>query len=232
MATRYYVGTGTKSWDPPPGTATCWSASSGGAGGASRPTSTDAVVFDSNSGSGTCFINPGAVCASITTTGASVTITGGEVGVYGNVTLSSGVDVSGFRPTFQASGTLTSNSKTISNVTVKNGATLTASGSMSCLILTIENGGAVVLPAGVTSYCTSLTCPGSGSSTLNSSSSGSRATLSDSSGTNSLTYITVQDMVLTGGAYWESGSGFTDAGNNSIDFPPSSLNALFAQSLA
>ena len=50
MADRYWVG-GTGTWD---GTSTTnWSASSGGAGGASVPTAADNVFFDANSNVGT-----------------------------------------------------------------------------------------------------------------------------------------------------------------------------------
>ena len=54
MAVRYWVG-GPGTWDT---TSTAhWSASSGGAGGASVPTSADDVVFDGNSGS-SCTVTP------------------------------------------------------------------------------------------------------------------------------------------------------------------------------
>ena len=43
MATRYWVG-GAGTWDAT--TTTNWSASSGGAGGASAPTSADNVIFN------------------------------------------------------------------------------------------------------------------------------------------------------------------------------------------
>ena len=45
MANRYWVG-GSGAWDNT--NTTNWSASSGGSGGASVPTSTDNVFFDSN----------------------------------------------------------------------------------------------------------------------------------------------------------------------------------------
>jgi hypothetical protein len=48
MANRYWVG-GTGTWDNTAGSK--WAATSGGAGGQSVPTSTDAVFFDANSGS-------------------------------------------------------------------------------------------------------------------------------------------------------------------------------------
>ena len=56
MANRYWVG-GSGTWDS--STTTHWSASSGGAGGASVPTSADIVLLDANSGTGTITINTG-----------------------------------------------------------------------------------------------------------------------------------------------------------------------------
>lgn len=50
MATRYWVG-GSGNWDAT--TTTNWATTSGGAGGASAPTSADDVVFDANSNVGT-----------------------------------------------------------------------------------------------------------------------------------------------------------------------------------
>lgn len=232
MANRYWVlNSGTDAWDA---SATAnWSATSGGSGGASAPTSADAVFFNNLSGTGTCFINPGAVCASLTiASNLSLTEIGGNaLAVHGNVSLASSKDFSGLVLSFEASGSLTSNSKSISHVTAKAGATLTVSDAMNCETLTVENTGAIVLPSGATSVCTSFVTPGSGSSSLTSSSAGSQAALSDSSGTNDLTYITVQDIEFTGGATWTQGTGFTDGGNNS--FPnTATVPVLFAQSLA
>jgi hypothetical protein len=52
--------------------------------------------------------------------------------------------------------------------------------------------------------------------TLNSSSAGSQATLSDSSGINSVSFVSVKDINATGGAAWEAfiTNGNVDAGNN------------------
>jgi hypothetical protein len=63
---RYWVG-GTGTWDA--ATTTNWSTTSGGAGGASAPTSADDVYFDANSDAGGAFtvtIGTGAVCRDIT----------------------------------------------------------------------------------------------------------------------------------------------------------------------
>lgn len=73
MATRYWVG-GTGNWDA--STTTNWSATSGGASGASAPTATDDAVFDSGSGGGASgFYFPsvitGATCQNLTISRAS-----------------------------------------------------------------------------------------------------------------------------------------------------------------
>ena len=63
MANRYWVG-GTGSWD---GTATHWSATSGGGGGATVPTAADDVFFDnlSNATLYTCTVSSSRVCRSL-----------------------------------------------------------------------------------------------------------------------------------------------------------------------
>lgn len=52
--------------------------------------------------------------------------------------------------------------------------------------------------------------------TLNSSSAGSQATLSDSSGANSVSFVSIKDINATGGAFWSAytSNGNVDAGNN------------------
>src|SRR3990167_10407052 len=67
MADRYWVG-GAGTWD---GSATThWSASSGGAAGASAPVSTDNVIFDASSGlPATVTVAATAACNNCTVTG-------------------------------------------------------------------------------------------------------------------------------------------------------------------
>jgi hypothetical protein len=66
--------------------------------------------------------------------------------------------------------------------------------------------------------------------TLDTSTAGSRATLSDSSGTNSVSFVSMKDIAATGGATWNAllTNGNVDAGNNTgWDFgpaPPSVTN--------
>jgi hypothetical protein len=84
MADRYWVG-GTANWDATVGTK--WSATSGGAGGASVPTSADDVFFDAASGVVTCTVSATANAKSINCTGFTGTIAGSAgITVAGSVT--------------------------------------------------------------------------------------------------------------------------------------------------
>lgn len=93
MADRYWVG-GTAAWDGTVGTK--WSATSGGAGGASVPTSADAVFFNAASGAVTCTISTGNTGAlSINCTGFTGTLAGtATINVFGSITLVSGMTFS------------------------------------------------------------------------------------------------------------------------------------------
>lgn len=124
MADRYWVG-GTASWDGTVGTK--WAATSGGAGGASVPTSADAVFFDAASGVSTVTIAAGNTgAASINCTGFTGTIAGsGAISVAGSVTLVSAMTYTHTGTmTFSGTGTLTTAGKTFSAVVV-NGAGIT-----------------------------------------------------------------------------------------------------------
>lgn len=91
MANRYWVG-GTDNWNATAGTK--WATTSGGAGGSAVPTSADDVFFDVASGAVTVTIaTVDANCLSLNCTGFTGTLTGSAVGlgVYGNITLGSGM---------------------------------------------------------------------------------------------------------------------------------------------
>lgn len=73
MANRYWVGS-TGTWTLT--STTNWSASSGGAGGASAPTAADTVFFDSNSNAFTCTVTVlTATCSSLNVIGLNRPIT-------------------------------------------------------------------------------------------------------------------------------------------------------------
>ena len=71
MADRYWVG-GTGTWDA--SDTTNWSATSGGAGGASVPVAADRVFFNASSGAGTCTLGADGTCQVINCTGYTGTI--------------------------------------------------------------------------------------------------------------------------------------------------------------
>lgn len=71
MANRFWVG-GSGTWDGT--TATNWSATTGGAGGATAPTAADDVFLDASSGVGTVTLATGAVCRSLNCTGFTQTL--------------------------------------------------------------------------------------------------------------------------------------------------------------
>jgi hypothetical protein len=115
MADRYWVG-GTASWDGTAGTK--WSTTSGGAGGASVPTSADDVFFSALS-TGTCTIATGNTGAkSIDCTGFTGTLAGAaNISIAGSLTLVAGMtySYSGFI-SFTATATLTTAGKTLGAV--------------------------------------------------------------------------------------------------------------------
>lgn len=91
MANRYWVG-GAGTWDT--ASTTHWSASSGGASGASVPTAADSVFFDSLSGTPGAVTMTGALnCLDFTTSVSGWTFATGttpSLGVYGNFLLNTG----------------------------------------------------------------------------------------------------------------------------------------------
>ena len=125
MADRYWVG-GTATWDATAGTK--WAATSGGAGGASVPTSADDVFFDANSGTGTVTVSGSRDCNNITFTGFAGTLTGTSTPTIfftGNVVISTGMTITANTVTFRKLGagasTFLSAGKTIPGLTMDSG---------------------------------------------------------------------------------------------------------------
>jgi len=88
MAVRYWVG-GNGTWDG--ASTTNWSTTSGGASGASVPTSADSVFFDANSGTGTCTTSGARSCATINLTGSNIGLTlGADLTLTGTFTFTAG----------------------------------------------------------------------------------------------------------------------------------------------
>lgn len=76
----------------------------------------------------------------------------------------------------------------------------------------------ITLTSGTTQTVTDFDVSGTSGNlvTLNASTPGSQATLTDSTGTNSVSFVDIEDIVATGGAVWEAytDNGNVDGGNN------------------
>lgn len=158
MANRYWVG-GTANWDGTAGTK--WATTSGGAGGASVPTTADDVFFTSSS-TGTCTIATGNTGAkSINCTGFTGALSGtSNITVAGGMTLATGISYiySGII-TFTGTGTLISAGKSLASIIVSGaGITLTLGDALSC------NGNFTVSEGNFNTANYSFTCSGSLSS--------------------------------------------------------------------
>lgn len=95
--------------------------------------------------------------------------------------------------------------------------TIQQSNTFTNIINTVQPA-TVTLTSGTTQTVTNFTLSGTPGNliTLNSSTPGAPASLSDSSGNNTVSYVSIQDINATGGAYWEASTfnGNVDAGNN------------------
>jgi hypothetical protein len=144
---------------------------------------------------------------------------------FGNLTIGSNVSsVSGTSTiTFASTSgtkTITSNGKTLDCPVAFDGigGTWTCADALtlgSTRTLTITNG-TLKLKSGVTSTVGAFATSGTNPKYLQSSTAGTQATISDPSGTNDVSYLTIKDINATGGATWNA---FTsnqnvDAGNN------------------
>lgn len=125
MANRYWVG-GTGNWSS--SSTTNWSATSGGASGASAPTSVDDVFFDANSNTGT---NPFTVTILANATCRNWDVSGldGLMTIVGNTTLFQvygGIYFSGFNLTSTFTGIINLRATSGINFITTNGITLSA----------------------------------------------------------------------------------------------------------
>jgi len=116
MADRYWVG-GTGAWTT--SSTTVWSASSGGASGASVPTAEDNVIFDSATVY-TVTLTGALACLSLTVSAGTVTFTStGTLAVSGSFLIIAGT-------VWSATGTITFNSTTTGNTVTTNNVSLAA----------------------------------------------------------------------------------------------------------
>lgn len=175
MANRYWVG-GSGSWTSV--STTNWSTSSGGGGGASVPSSLDAVIIDSLSGSPTITLTGTLICASLDTTGSTCTLTGsGALSCGGNFTLSTTTTATAWSGglTITGTSTVTPNGRTINcNLTINASVTLAGNsifGQGASNIVTLTNGTLNLNNFSLT--CTSFTSSNSNTRAIQFGTSGS-----------------------------------------------------------
>jgi len=159
-------------------------------------------------------------------TGFSGTLSDIRYNVYGNLTFSTGMTLTASTSTTSFVGTgvtqnITTNGKTLDFPIVFNGVGSTfvfqdALTQGSTRAFTVTNG-TVKLKNGVTSTVGSFATSGANPKFLQSTTVGSQATLSQSSGTVSVSNLTIQDINAVGGATFNSfaTNGNVDGGNNS-----------------
>lgn len=186
---------------------------------------TESNVINVNISAGSDIVDFASFVKNLNYTGFSGSLTVQGISVYGNLTYSAGMtNPSGTgATTFAAtSGTqqITTNGKTLDIPLTFNGlggtfAFQDALTQGSTRAFTISNG-TVQLKASATSTVGSFTTSGSTQKYLQSTVAGTQATLSQASGTVSATYLTIRDIVATGGATWNAytTNNNIDAGNN------------------
>jgi hypothetical protein len=186
---------------------------------------TSSNVLNINITAGADIIAGQLICNDFNTTGFTGSLSNINRTFYGNVTFGSGstTAVSAFQCLFQlVSGTqtFTPNGVTI-NFPIAFGSAASAgtcaiSGALTTTSSVNFLGGTLQLPASTTTTVGSFTTTGTTLKYLTSSIPGTQATISDASGTNAVTYLSIQDSNATGGAFWNaSGAGNVNAGNNS-----------------
>ncbi len=176
---------------------------------------TNAPNLTVNAGASTLTITSNSYFKNVDFTGSTCIVTG-TCSVCGDLTLASGGTYAGAVFIFLTSGTLTTNSKTISALTVNgSGITVTLADALTTNgALTFTNG-TLQLKSGATTTVGSFVTTGTTLKYLQSTTPGVQATISDISGTNTATYLSIQDSNATGGAVWDATSATNvDAGNN------------------
>ena len=211
MANRYWVG-GTGTWNTT--STTNWSASSGGAPGASVPTAADSVFFDQAS-TYTVTMTGALTCLDITVSAGTVTFatgTGPTLAISGSMSLVAGT-------VWTATGALTFNATTTGKTITTNGVSFAANmtfngaGGVWTLGSALTTSGIITITAG----------------TLNTSAAGNYAlsvnTFTCNSASTSALTLNASTVTVTGAAVTFSGTGFTlNAGTSQLNCTNSTIN--------
>jgi hypothetical protein len=190
-------------------------------------TEANSINFEITSGSDIVALGgSGGVAQNLNFTGFTGTIDiAAAKTIYGNFDVGSATSITGTSviTTFAA----TSGTKTIRTNSLVYGGSFTFNGvggtweMQDALTLTLTGtctltNGTLKLKSGTTNTVGAFATSGTNQKFLQSSTPGVQATLSDASGTVSVSYLTIQDSVATGGATWLAyvGNLNVDAGNN------------------
>jgi hypothetical protein len=183
--------------------------------GTANASESNVLNFAVTAGTDIFVFNSGSNVKNIDFTGFSGTFNNVTLTVYGNFTMSSGATVASGTSTVTLAAT--SGTKTITTATKTFDFPLTFSGlggtfafqdaltQGSTRAFTITNG-TVQLKASATSTVGSFVTTGTTLKYLQSTTPGTQATISDASGTDSVTYLYIQDSNATGGATWDATS--------------------------
>lgn len=202
MAIYYFRNTGNTDWD----TASNWSLTDGGGATGAVPTSSDDAYFTVNSGA--CLIQTtNANCLGLYTTGYNntITITSVLLTVSGNCTLSSTTTITGTGTlSFQAASTatLTSNGANISVSTTRfnSGATYTIADIWNLVNLSFTNGSTALNnnTINVSGNLTISSQPGSGTTNIVMTGTGTYSTSASQSIINNLEFNTSGTITISG----------------------------------
>ena len=179
------------------------------------------------------FASTGIVTRSMTGSG-TYTITGSGATAFSNAS-AAGITMSGFTisMTSASAKTFAGGGGTYPTLNQGGAGALTISGNNSFADLTATTiPSTITFTISTTQTFTAFTLSGTAGNlvTINSSTPGSQATLSKSSGTISVDYLSIQDCLATGGATWYAGANSTDVSNNSgwiFTAPPSTATGNF-----
>jgi hypothetical protein len=185
----------------------------------------NSITLNISAGTDSITLTPTGRFKDLNFTGFAGTLNNNAMNIYGNVTFSSGMTLAagtGTMSLVSTSGTktITTNTKTLDFPITFDGVGGTfafqdALTQGSTRAFTITNG-TVQLKAGVTSTVGSFVANSATMKYLQSTSSGSQATISQASGTVNASNLTVKDINATGGATWNAYyiNGDINAGNN------------------
>jgi len=204
MADRYWVG-GTGTWNTT--STTNWSASSGGASGASVPTASDSVIFDQSS-TYTVTLTGALTCLNFTVSAGTVTFSStGTLAISGSLSLVAAT-------VWNATGTITFAATSGTNTITTNGVSISASITFNGV------GGTFQLASALTSGATRTCTLTNGTLDLNNFTLTTGAFSSNNSNTRVLAFGTGKIVLTgTGATVWNNatGTGFTYTGTSRIE---------------